>query len=192
MPELAATAQSTGRGSLRLWSAGCASGEEPYSLALCVWLDLEPRFPNLAVEVLGTDANEVVLARAARGAYPEAALRELPERFRGQAFERRGGECWLLPRYRAGVRFEQADLRGAVPEGRFDLICCRNVAFTYFDPPLQRRLTRSFAEALRPGGVLVVGLGERLPEGTPEFTSREPCIYARASTLLDAPTGSMA
>jgi chemotaxis protein methyltransferase CheR len=192
MPELAAAAQASGRQSLRLWSAGCASGEEPYSLALSGRLDLEHCFPNLAIEVLGTDANPVVLARAARGAYPEAALRELPERLREQAFERRGGQCRVLPRFRAGVRFEQADLRAAVPEGLFDLICCRNVAFTYFDTPLRRRLARSFAEALRPGGALVVGLGERLPEGTPEFTAREPCIYARASTLLDAASRSMA
>jgi chemotaxis protein methyltransferase CheR len=179
LPERAAAAVASGQGSLRSWSAGCASGEEPYGLALSARIDLRPRFPTLAFEVLGTDADPVVLARAAHGAYPEAALRELPLRLRDPAFEWRAGQHCILPEFRAGVRFQQADLRSAFPDGAFDLICCRNLAFTYFDEALQRRLARAFAGALRPGGVLVVGLHERLPAGIPDFGSTEPCIYAR-------------
>jgi chemotaxis protein methyltransferase CheR len=179
LPERAAAAQARGQGCLRLWSAGCASGEEAYSLALAARIDLQPSFPELAVEVLGTDADPVVLARAKRAAYPEAALRELPRRFRERAFDRRGGECWLLPDYRAGVRFELADLRRDVREGPFDLICCRNAGLTYFDQTLERRLVRSFAKLLRPGGVLVVGVGEKLSDGHAGLALREPSVYVR-------------
>jgi chemotaxis protein methyltransferase CheR len=181
LPALAAAARARGERRLRLWSAGCASGEEAHGLALIAELDLKPAFPDLEVEVLGTDADPVVLARAARAAYPEAALRELPDRYRARAFERRAVTCWLAPSYRAGVRFDQADLRQAFPEGPFDLVCCRNLALTYFDEPLQRRLVRGFGEVLRPAGILVVGLGEELPQGLLGFSYLEPCVYERAA-----------
>jgi chemotaxis protein methyltransferase CheR len=181
LPERAAAAQARGQERLRLWSAGCASGEEAYSLALATRFDVEPSRSDLGLEVLGTDADPVVLGRARRAAYPVGALRDLPEPVRERAFERRGDEYWLLPPWRAAVHFELADLRRELPEGPFDLICCRNLAFTYFDEPLARRLERSFAELLRPGGVLVVGLGEELPGGSSDLTLREPCVYARAT-----------
>jgi chemotaxis protein methyltransferase CheR len=179
LPGCAAAAQAHGQRSLRLWSAGCASGEEPYSLGLGWHIALAPRFPMLALDVLGTDADPIVLERARRAEYSRASLSELPERFRQVGFESRGGRWIVAPRYREGVRFQEGDLRTGATEGPFDLICCRNLAFTYFHESVQRQVARAFARALVPGGILVVGRGERLPEGAFGLTLREPCFYAR-------------
>jgi chemotaxis protein methyltransferase CheR len=179
LPERAAAARAEGRPRLRLWSAGCASGEEAYSLAFAARFTLEPNFPDLAIEVLGTDSDPVLLDRAARAVYPAAALRELPERLRECAFELHGQAYSVWPHWRGGVRFELGDLRRTLPEGAFDLICCRNLAFTYFDEASRLRLSRSFAERLRPGGTLVLGKGEALPAGAQGLSLREPCIYVK-------------
>lgn len=179
LPELAAAAEGLGRTNLRLWSAGCASGEEAYSLSIVWHVALAHRFPTLALEVLGTDAEPTVLERARRAEYPAASLGELPERFREAAFTPLAARWLVNRRYRDGVRFEEADLRKATVEGYFDLICCRNLAFTYFDESVQQQVARTLARALMPGGILVVGRGEQLPDGAPGLTQREPCIYAR-------------
>lgn len=181
LPRCAAAAQALGRRSLHLWSAGCASGEEPYSLALAWHLTLAQHFPALELDVLGTDADPSMLDRARRARYPAASLAELPDALRQAAFEPHAAGWALAPRYRHGVRFQEADLRNAAPEGPFDLISCRNLAFTYFGEALQRQVARSFAAALVPNGILVIGRGEQLPEGPLGLTLREPCIYARTS-----------
>jgi chemotaxis protein methyltransferase CheR len=179
LPALAAAAQAAGRRSLRMWSAGAASGEEAYSLAIAFWSLLAPRFERLTLEVLGTDVDEDVLARAERAVYGSGSLRELPEPLRAVAFERRGDEWCLRPTFRAGVRFEQRDVRAEPPSGSFDLIACRNLAFSYFDDRTQRRVSSALIAALHMGGLLVVGEGEAVPEGVTGVAARGPCVYAR-------------
>lgn len=179
LPERAAAARDGGRDCLRVWSAGCASGEEAYSIAIAFHALVAPRYPSLGLEVLGTDLEPAVLARAERGGYPPGCLRELSGALRARAFECRGGESFVLPRYRAGVRFELADLRRAAPPGLFDVVLCRNVAFTYFSPARQRQVTEHLAHALRPEGVLVVGSGETVPEHDAPLFFEAPCFYRR-------------
>jgi chemotaxis protein methyltransferase CheR len=180
LPERASAARAQGQRHLRIWSAGAASGEEAYGLAIAWHLEQGPQFPELELDVLGTDADPTVLQRAAHGIYPEGSLRELPRPFRG-AFERCGHEWRLLERYRRGVRFARSDLRRECPPGPFDLVLCRNLAFTYFDEPTQRRLARTFAASLQPGGILVVGRGERLPSDSEGLTQQAPEVYARSA-----------
>lgn len=178
LPARAEAARAAGRGGVGVWSAGAASGEEPYGVAIGWRLEVEPHFPGLELAVLATDADATVLVRAERARYHEGSLRELPPRWRA-AFERRGDE-WSLPeRYRACVRFARADLRRERPKGVFDLVLCRNLAFTYFDQPTQRRVAGELAAALHPGGVLVVGRGEQLPPESVGFRRAEPEIYVR-------------
>jgi len=179
LPAQAAAARARGQRCVRVWSAGSASGEEPYGLAIAWRIDVQPRFPELQLDVLATDVEPTVLARAARGGYPEGALRELPARWR-VAFERRDDEWWLTEPYRAGVRFERADLRSEWPAGPYDVVLCRNLAFTYFDEPTQLRLAGVFAAVLQPGGVLVVGRGERVPTGSAGLSPNEPELYVRS------------
>ncbi|AEI64088.1 CheR family methyltransferase [Corallococcus macrosporus] len=154
-----------GDATLRVWSAGCASGEEPYTLSVLFRLGLQPRFPAARLALVATDADEGLLARALRGCYPRGALRELPPEWAERAFPGTGDEPCLAAEYREGLDFLQQDLRARMPDGPFHLVLCRNVAFTYFAPPLQREVLARLVARLVPGGLLVIGGHESLPEG---------------------------
>jgi chemotaxis protein methyltransferase CheR len=168
LPELATEARARGR-PLAAWSAGCASGEEPYTLVLGWEYLLRSSFPTMEFGVLATDADRTMLTRARAAAYGEASLRELPPRWRREAFVRRGGRCHLRPRFRQLVTFMEHDVRGPAPDGPFDLVLCRNLAFTYFDLSLQREVAEQLALVARPGGALVIGSHETLPENSAAF-----------------------
>ena len=168
LPELAA--QSAARGAaVEVWSAGCASGEEPYSLVLVWEYAVRPSFPAVGLHVLATDTDETVIRRARAASYGESSLRELPSPWRRRGFVRRGGRCHLRPRFRQPVTVERHDVRNSIQGGPYDLVLCRNLAFTYFELPLQREVVERLALALRPGGALVVGSHETLPEGSGGF-----------------------
>jgi len=164
LPTLAGAAAAREEPTLRCWSAGCGSGEEPYSLALLWALRVGPAFPGLSLEVVATDADQHLLARAARGCYPRGALRELPSEWTCRAFVREHGNECLRSAFRRGILFLRQDIRSLQPEGPFDLVLCRNLAFTYFDARLQRRTFLDVAARMRPGAVLVVGKDEQLPD----------------------------
>lgn len=147
---------------LRLWSAGCASGEEPYSIAIL----LRQKFPELrpdSVVINATDLNSHVLARAARGVYSEWSFRDVPDWLKSSYFTRRpNGRYEIAPEIRHLVRFSQ--LNFAAPfypaefgeRGDFDVILCRNVLM-YFSADWQEKIIRRFTQALAPGGWLIVG-----------------------------------
>lgn len=165
LPELAAEAAARGA-PVASWSAGCASGEEPYTLALAWEHEVQPAFPQVALRIVASDVDEAVLRRARAACYGESSLRDLPAEWRRTAFVRRRGRSYLRPRLRRLVTVVEHDVRDPAPDGPFDLILCRNLAFTYYDAALQRRVVRNLARALRQGGGLVVGSHESLPEGT--------------------------
>jgi chemotaxis protein methyltransferase CheR len=164
MPALAAAGIAAGRPSLRAWSAGCASGEEPYSLAIVWQVAVAPRFPRLELEIIATDADRVLLERAGRATYGAGSLRDLPAAWKSLAFEASGSLMALKPAFRRGVRFWRQDMRKEAPDGLFDLVLCRNLAFTYFDRAGQEDALRRLLAALSPGGALVIGRSERLPD----------------------------
>ena len=153
VPELERAALRDGRERLRAWSAGCASGEEAYTVAL-LWP---------AMDVLATDMHPAVLDRARRAAYPSSSLRELTASERERGFTASGGEHVVRPEVAARVTIAGHDLRDPPPDGPFDLVLCRNVAFTYLDDAAQRAVLGRLAHALRPGGALVTGLHEAPP-----------------------------
>lgn len=165
LPVLVREAQARGDRTLRAWSAGCGSGEEPYSLLVLWAMEMEPRFPGTGIDVVATDADPNVLRRARAAEYEYGSLKELPDAWRDQAFLREDGIYRLRPQYRRRVEFLEQDIRRRQPPGPFDLVLCRNLAFTYFDVALQRRLLRRIVDRLREGGALVIGAHERLPDG---------------------------
>ncbi|MGH3084953.1 MAG: CheR family methyltransferase [Gaiellaceae bacterium] len=136
------------------WSAGCASGEEPYSLVLAV------AEAGHEIHVVATDVDPVLLERARGACYPESSLCDLPANLRARAFE---GGC-LRREYREPVDFLRHDVRDGAPGGPFDLTLCRNLVFTYYADELQREIGRHLAGSLRAGGALVVGAHEALPD----------------------------
>jgi chemotaxis protein methyltransferase CheR len=164
LPELARAAIARDRRALRAWSAGCASGEEPYSLRLAWDLAVAPALPGAELHILATDASPALLARAKRAVYAGSGLKELPAAWRSSAFDGLDGSYRLRKEFRRGVRFRQQDIRKAMPAGPFDLVLCRNLVFTYFEPDLQRAILGRLMKRLVPGGALLVGSHEALPE----------------------------
>jgi chemotaxis protein methyltransferase CheR len=146
---------------LRVWGAGCASGEEPYTIALLAH----------DAEILATDVDPAVLGRAQAARYAPSSLRELPAALRDGAF---GEDGVLAPRIRRRVTLMHHDIRDEPPAGPFDLVLCRNLAFTYFDDAAQRATLRRIASVTAPGGALVVGAHEELPAGQTDFEPWAP------------------
>jgi chemotaxis protein methyltransferase CheR len=147
----------------RIWSAGCASGEEPYTLKILWDLEVAPQFADAFVDIIATDLDEALLDRARRACYPAASLRELPPELMAEAFTASNG-CWCVKAaHKQGIQFLQQDVRQEAPPGRFDLVLCRNLAFTYFAPGLQEAVLQRIAASLSPQGLLVIGTHEHLP-----------------------------
>ena len=158
LPQLVENARRQGRREVRLWSAGCAGGEEPYSLALL----LEDLLPvDLTATIEATDVSPAVLERARQGLYEAQRLAEVPPPVLERYFQGEGASYRLREEIRRQVRFAPLDLLAAAPYPRADLILCRNVLI-YFSRQEQEQVLRRFATALLPGGALVLGRAETL------------------------------
>lgn len=165
LPELAASVKTCHTSTLRCWSIGCASGEEPYSLALLWQLHgaLAGLRGSMKLEILGTDIDPALLDRARRGCYPGSSLRELPRAWKRAGFTRRGDLFCLKEQFQSSVGFAIHDiLRDQLPPTPFHLVFCRNLAFTYFDAAGQLLVQEKLARALVKGGILALGSHEGL------------------------------
>lgn len=165
---------------LRVWSAACSSGEEPYSIAMV----LAERMASRPWELVATDISTRVLEQARAGVYSMDRAQRVPLPYL-KAYCLRGvgaqeGRLAVQPSLRERVRFECLNLNGAWPElGKFDLIWLRNVMI-YFDAPTKRALVGRLAQALRPGGYLFVGHSESLSGLDSELQAVQPAVYRRA------------
>jgi chemotaxis methyl-accepting protein methylase len=160
-PALATEAEAEGRGVLRAWSAGCASGEEAFSLAILLSVALEST-PGLAWEVLGTDVDEGALRKCREALYPEQKIESVPKSLRPRHFVPAGRDGWrVVPRLQTHVKFFRQDLLCESIKADMDIILCRNVLM-YFDAPLQTEILKNLDACLRPGGRLVLGPVDRL------------------------------
>jgi chemotaxis protein methyltransferase CheR len=153
------------RAAVECWSAGCASGEEPYTLSLLWRLHVQEHFPDVHLRVVATDSDEALLVRARAARYPPSSTRELGPDLVNSAFDAVGARLRLRPPFREGVDLVLQDVRSAMPRGPFHLVLCRNLVFTYFDVGLQATLLGRILDRLRPAGYLVLGAHERLPPG---------------------------
>ena len=176
LPRLVDRARARGEPRLRIWSAGCASGEEPYTLALL--FAFGEALSGCRPEILATDTDPNLLERARRARYPATSLRDMPESWRA-ALEPFGEEHCLRADYRRPVRFMKQDIRCACPVGRFDLILCRNLVFTYFENLLQAEIARRLAERLVAGGMRLLGVHESLPESIPMLVQERSWLYRK-------------
>jgi chemotaxis protein methyltransferase CheR len=149
---------------LRLLSAGCASGEEAYSLAILIRNQF-PSVSSLDVSILGIDVNRSVLEKAKRGIYSAWSLRETPEHLLAKYFHQEGNNFQLDDSLRSLVNFEERNLVQADPsfwhEDAFDVVFCRNVAM-YFTPEAMRSVIARIGRSLAPGGFLFLGHAETL------------------------------
>ena len=152
-------------GEIRAWSAGCASGEEPYTLAILMadHFDRQRRPDRLGrVTVDATDIDRECLELAREGRYRREALAEFPPELVDRYFEADGQGCRVIERVRRRVSVRSLDLSSeAAPRRNYQVILCRNVVI-YFGRATQERVFLEFAEALAPGGILVLGKVETL------------------------------
>jgi chemotaxis protein methyltransferase CheR len=153
------------RAEVRAWSAGCSSGEEAYTLAMLIadHLDREGKPERLGlVTVDATDIDRQCLERAQEARYSRQALAEIPASLAARYFEHVGDECRVVERVRRRVVVRAQDLSSDPPPRRnYHLILCRNVVI-YFGRSTQERVFTAFADALAPGGLLVLGKVETL------------------------------
>ncbi len=149
---------------IRIWSAGCSSGEEPYTLAIFLRDRIQPRYPYARFEIIGTDINTNVLQQARQGIYGDYAVRNVPPEYLQRYFVRQGDRYQVCDEIRKMVQFQVLNLADPVAMNamrNFDLIICANVLI-YFDDNMKRRVVQSFYRSLVPGGYLFVGFSETL------------------------------
>lgn len=180
LPELQARNAAENR--LRVWSAGCSTGEEPYSVAMTI-LENWRRIESWDARMLATDLDSQVLATAREGIYPAERLDPVPESRRRRWFSpvRRGEEEALRANeeLRRFITFKQLNLMNAWPvRGPFDIIFCRNVVI-YFDKETQRQLFERIAALQRPGDYLFIGHSESLHRICDRYELVGKTIYQR-------------
>lgn len=172
LPELMADAQKRGA-ELRLWSAGCATGEEAYSLAMIAAELTNASDAHANVRIFATDLDAEAVAFARRGTYPARALKAVPASLLERYFIEIDGEYEVRKDLRSMLVFGEHDLGQRAPFPRIDLVLCRNVLI-YFTSALQRRALQLFAFSLRPGGYLVVGKSETVSPLAEYFAVDQP------------------
>ncbi len=180
-----------GIGRLRIWSAACSTGQEPYSILMA--LADEPAVP---VDVVATDLNEQVLDRARAGEYSQLEVnRGLPAAALVHHFERAGAHWRVKADLRSRVQFRRHNLLDPAPPGPFDMVFCRNVLI-YFDLATKRAVLDRIARALRPGGLLVLGAAETtlgVHDGFERVEVGGAVLHRPvASTPFGPPTGAFA
>lgn len=173
-------------GRVRLWSAACSSGEEPYTwlmAALGAKRDDAKRLLKSDVRLLATDVSASVLAKAREGRYTAATLQTVPAALRSAWVQGSGDQSAIDPMLREAIAFRPLNLLGEWPmKGRFDTIFCRNVMI-YFDEPTKARLQSRLADRLDIGGMLYIGHSERLVGGVEK---RFECVGRTAYLKVSA------
>ena len=174
LPEIAKQAQEEAR-AVRCWCAGCASGEEVYTLAILWDRMIADAFPSLEFEIIGTDADPVMIKHADKACFSSGSLKDMPPEWLGSTFGQSDSAYCVKAHHRRNVTILDQDIREEMPEGPFDLVLCRNLVLTYFKESLQCRILGRIAARLRSGAYLVIGAHESLPDGVAELEPVSEC-----------------
>ena len=169
-------------GKVRVWSAGCSSGEEAYSIGLTI-LELEPGAADMDVRILASDIDPEMLRRGSTGIYPVRQMGDIPQELRRKWFSQvqgsGGADLEVGEDLHELVRFRELNLLREWPmRGKFDIIFCRNVMI-YFDDETQNTVWDRFAGILRPSGTLCIGHSERITIGSHPYDLVGQTIYRR-------------
>lgn len=164
--------------SLRIWSAGCSTGEEAYTTVMLM-KDFFRDHPGWDTRILATDISTKVLEEAQQGVYAPESLRNLSESWKRLYFTTSGETCVLRDEIRREVIFRRLNLMDDFHFQRpFDLIFCRNVMI-YFSKEAKESLIRKFYDLLKPGGFLFIGHSENIQRDATNFRYIEPSIYQK-------------
>lgn len=146
-----------GKKRIKVWSAACSTGEEPYTLAMI----LSHFLPLSQIEIIATDIDENAMERAKKGVYPERSLKEVPERVKQKYFTQEGAFYHVSPEIKRCVTFRKHNLLADAYEQNCDLIVCRNVMI-YFTEEAKEKIYLHFSRALNDGGIFFVGSTEQI------------------------------
>jgi chemotaxis protein methyltransferase CheR len=172
-------------GGLRVWSAGCALGQEAYSFRILWALLSEKKAAMPPLDLRATDVNPAYLERAIEGIYPEGALARVPAEARACFFQPAGKKSFrVVDDLRQGIRWQVHDLTADPPPARgFHIVFLRNNLLTYYRDEVVKAALPAIADRLVPGGVLVIGRKEHLPEFLKGF---DPCPAAPCLCMKQA------
>ncbi|WP_421379239.1 CheR family methyltransferase [Bacillus salacetis] len=142
---------------LKIWSAACSTGEEPYTIAMVL-----SNYLNLSeMAIKATDIDENAIAKAKLGVYPERSMNEIPPEIKHKYFTKEGDFYKISPQIKSRISFQKHNLLADQYESNHDLIVCRNVMI-YFTEEAKEEIYHNFSSALRPGGILFVGSTEQI------------------------------
>ncbi len=179
LPQIIKAGTSSGARRLRIWSAGCSSGEEPYSIAMTVD-DAFQGQRGWDIKILATDLDTDILKKAAAGCYPTQTIAPIPKEYLLRFFVRNGSEYELVPRIKSMVVFRRLNLMSPLfpMKKPFDVIFCRNVII-YFDAPTKLTLMNKFAHHLSQGGYMFIGHSESLMNMKDTYRYLKNTIYQK-------------
>ncbi len=172
---------------LRIWSGGCASGEETWSLAILADQNIKSRYPGISISILGTDIDKEAIAKAQLGRYNDESMKDVSPDLKHKYFSHENSSWVIKPFLRSNVRFMQTDLMNQKVNGPFDIIFCRNVMI-YFTRDIQDSLNAYFHRILNYNGFLVLGKTETILGKTAQLFTRynvSERIYVKASKSGD-------
>jgi Methylase of chemotaxis methyl-accepting proteins len=164
LTEVLDTLRKSGQKKLRIWSAGCSTGEEPYTLAMIIADVLKGELPTWDVRITANDLSERVLDSARRGVYNEYTLRTTPKEILGRHFVKQDTFYNVRPELKKLILFHQINLSDAAQVKRVErsqIVFCRNVII-YFDDEMKKKVIGAFYDNLLPGGYLIIGHSESL------------------------------
>ena len=175
---------------IRIWIAGCASGEEPYSIAILLDRLLGARKSEFHIQIFGTDLDEDAILRARKGIYPDSSIAEVDEAILERYFSRVESSFQVVKGIREMVVFAKQNMLKDPPFSRLDLISCRNVLI-YFQARVQKRLLPMFHYVLNPGGYLFLGKSESIGEFADLFEplNKRWKVFRRKGTLPSSQQG---
>ena len=186
--------ESQGPKSLRIWSAGCSSGEEPYTLAM-IMLDRLTELAGWKLEIVASDISEEILHKARTGEYSGLTLRNTKPEVLTKYFQKTGESYKIKPEVKSIIKFSHLNLndeRKVSMMTNFDVVFCRNVMI-YFSDEVKKRLVRGFYNALKPGGFFYIGHSETLHGISKAFKLvyfKNALVYSKEQAKAGSASGS--
>ena len=170
---------SDGKHNLRIWSAACSTGDEPYTAACCIAASLQ-NLTQWNVQILGTDIGVGALQQAQAGLFGERAMRLTPEDYRRRFISKaQNAQLWQArPALTSMLKFKQHNLMSPLREKPFDIVFLKNVLI-YFDAASKRTVMDNVRAMIRPGGLLVAGAAEGITEIVKDFKRLQPWLYRK-------------
>ena len=167
------------KGVLRIWSAACSTGDEPYTIACSIAASL-PNWKQWKIRVLGTDIGQGALQQCREAAFSERAVQRVPDDLKSLYFARIPGASLWKPKaaLTAMIAFRQHNLLDRLAEPPFDVVFLKNVLI-YFDAASKRRVMEYVRAAVRPGGLLITGAAEGVSEHLRDFKCLHPWLHQR-------------